>query len=271
MQEKTADFTQVLAYLATNNCQQAIALMTSWSLDSLVLFLVRNSKLLPTLRQPEFADFWASKRDLLRLPANPAFRFVRQPGIDDADFVTGYLAFLLELKSEPSTSIVHKPLDDLSFHMVRKRLSQAFIALGTTKELDDIHKFAALLYNKEGFAKQFGCPGYLLLFNGYLHLSQNFLRLEKKDLAEEAVKNCWKWLHLAELTEQESQEAINNCYFGEGLKFSNPFKLAKIADIKVLLLQQAGTLLPLANQLEAQKAAFELYSQKSHSNQQYLK
>ncbi|MFA6302672.1 MAG: DUF5630 domain-containing protein, partial [Legionella sp.] len=244
MQEKTADFTQVLSYLTTNKCQQAIALMASWSFERLVLFLVRNSKLLPTLRQPEFADFWAAKRDLLRLADNPAFRFVRQPGMEDADFVTGYLAFLLELKSEPNSSFVHKPLDDLSFHMVRKRLSQASIALGSTQELDDVHKFAALLYNKEGFAKQFGCPGYLLLFNGYLHLSQNFLRLEKKELAEEAVKNCWKWLHLAELTEQESQASINNCYFGEGLKLSNPFKLEKSADIKEFLLQQSGTLLP---------------------------
>ncbi|KGP62731.1 hypothetical protein EP47_13660 [Legionella norrlandica] len=142
--------------------------------------------------------------------------------------------------------------------MVRKRLHLIFIELDKASE-ESLIKLGRILYNLEAFAKRHGCPGYLLLANGYIQLAIRYQLLNQEEQSAHAFQLCWKYLHLAELSENDSEESINNAYFGKGLALSNPVRLSTIAEMKSYCRKAAGELLNLDSQAHAEFGAYSMY------------
>ena len=264
MKEKSATQGKVVSYLTNNNFDKAIKLLEQWNDGQLAEFLFSHTQLHPKLKEPEYDRFWDSRRNSLRLPGNPDFRFMAQPGIHDSDFVIGYLLYLLQLKSKgiPSADGVSfigvKSTDYLSLHSIRSYLHQLFINLRTATETDLI-KIAEFLYNLESFAKKHQCPGYLLMANGYMQLALCYQNLRMDEQCRAGYALCWKFLHLAALTESDSEESINNAYFGKGIVLSTPFKLASIGEMKSYCLKAADRYLSPEDRIGAEKAGLSMY------------
>jgi hypothetical protein len=227
-------------------------------------FLVAHPQLHEPLRSPELNEFWDERRKALRLPGKVDFRFMAQPGIKDADQVIGYLLFLLQLhvqkakKEESVSALGVKPTDYLSIHCIRRHLHQIYLRLGKATE-DDLISIAEFLYNLEAFAKLHQCPGFLLMANGYMQLALRYQQLMREEECNAAFKLCWKFLHLAELSEHDSEESINNAYFGRGLVLSTPFNLDSIHEMKSHCLKAANTCLSREETIGAEQAALSMY------------
>lgn len=255
---------KVISYLNANQFDAAIDLMSIWNNEQLALFQFHHSTLLSTLKSSVFDDFWQKKRAELRLPNNPDFRFLAQPMIHDADLVTGYLLYLLELKPQQAGRLINnndggfKATDFLSIHLVRLRLLRLYHVLEQATE-KDLEKLSRILFNLEGFAKVQGCPGYLLLADGYVQLALRYQKKQQEVECKAAYQLCWKYLHLATLSEPDSEESINNAYFGKGIVLSNPFKLNTIAEMKDYCRKAADVLLPLVTQAGEEQLAKKMY------------
>lgn len=264
MKEKSAEHGRAVSFLMNNNFVDVIKIVKKWNEEQLAEFLLNHPQIHEMLRSPELNQLWEEKRTNLRLPGNPDFRFMAQPGINDADFVMGYLLFLLKLKSQHSkneSSVSHvgvKSTDYLSMHAIRKYLHQIYIHIGQAKE-NDLRLIAEFLYNLEAFAKLHQCPGYLLMANGYMQLALRYQQMKSEDECTAAFKLCWKFLHMAELSEAESEESINNAYFGNGLVLSNPFKLASIAEMKSYCFKAANNYLSVTDTAGAEQSACSMY------------
>lgn len=260
MNRKPLSFGKVLTCFSDKRYAEALKWINRWNNECLAQFLHHNPRALESIRELVFDAFWKQRLDDLRIPHDSMFRFIEQPGIKNADLVSGYLLFLLELKpktAETSASdetCLFKPTDLLSFHLVRQRLHLMFL-----KE-ENLTAFSKVLSSLESFAKLQGAPGHLLLANGYMQLALRYQKLNSYTRCQDAFKMCWKYLHIAELTQDVSQAAINNAYFGKGLVLATPFALATIFDMKSYLRSIAGSkLLPMANQVGAEYAAHFMY------------
>lgn len=264
MKEKLPAKEKVVSFLTNNEFDKAINVLEQWNNEQLAEFLSSHAPLYPKLKEPQYNQFWEQRRNDLRLPGFPDFRFMAQPGIKDADFVIGYFLYLLRLKSntaQPKDALSFvgvKSTDYLSFHSIRSYLHQIFMNLRTAKE-DELIKLAEFLYNLESFAKKHQCPGYLLMANGYMQLALRYQNLEMEAQCGAAYTLCWKYLHLAGLTESDSKESINNAYFGKGVVLSNPFKLASIADMKNHCMRAAGSYLSSEERLGAERAGLSMH------------
>lgn len=264
MKERTSKEKHVAALLNNNQFDDALKQIKGWNDVQIAEFHRTYPQLHLQLSSEEFHDFWEQWRLKLRLPNYPDFRFMAQPGVNDADFVTGYLLYLLELKpeagkkDEADKETGFRSTDYLSFHLVRKRLHSCYVSLGKAKE-EDLLKIGRILYNLEVFAKLHGCPGYLLIANGYMQLAVAYLRLQQTDACSHAFQLCWQYLHLASLSEKDSQESIHNAYFGKGLVLSNPFNLKTVLEMKHYCLKAAADLLPLESQTRAEMDAYSMY------------
>lgn len=261
MNEKSCQYDRVLTYLSGGQFAEFIGVMKFWNNEQLSEFLINNMKMHSILKMPDFSAFWDERRSQLRIPSSPTFRFMAQPGILNADLVIGYLMFLFELKSRNQDKPLEgEPYDVLSFHQTRKRLHEVYLLIPQLNTVD-LEQLAKTLYNLERFAKQHGCPGYLLLANAYMQLALGFKRKNNEEQCELSFKLCWKFLHLGALSEKDSRESINNAYFGEGIILSNPFNLATIAELTTYCRKAAGDVLPLSSQDGAEQAAKLIYKQ----------
>ncbi len=232
--------------------------------EQLAEFLVKYPQCYEQLRVVELNDFWDGRRNALRLPGRVDFRFMAQPGIKDADQVIGYLLFLLQLQTQ-HTKVAQaegaqgvKSTDYLSIHSIRRHLHHIYLALAKASE-DDLTRVAEFLYNLEAFAKLHQCPGFLLMANGYMQLALRYQQLTLEDQCNAAFKLCWKFLHLAELSEPSSKESINNAYFGKGLVLSTPFNLSSVREMKTYCFKAADTFLSIQDTLGAEQAASLMY------------
>lgn len=264
MKEKLLKYKPLQTFLDADDFTSSMKLMSSWNNEQLAELLLHFPHRLEQFRLPEFDDFWETWRDKLRLPNNPDFRFMLQPGIKDADLVIGYVLFLLELKPKEAgkeqcdTKVDMKPTDYLSIHSIRHKLHQIYAVIGQANETD-LEYLGCVLYNLEAFAKLHQCPGYLLLANGYMQLAVRYQQLARTEQGSASFQLCWKFLHLAALSEPYSGESINNAYFGKGLSLSNPFRQKSIVEMKGYCRKAAADLLPLDLQNGAEKAASLMY------------
>ncbi|KTD43657.1 DUF5630 domain-containing protein [Legionella quateirensis] len=264
MKEKSTTQGKVVSFLTNNHFDKAIKILEQWNDGQLADFLFSHTQLHPKLKEPQYNQFWERRRTNLRLPGNPEFRFMAQPGIHDSDFVMGYLLYLLQLKSKTTQSpdgvsfIGVNATDYLSFHSIRTYLHQIFINLRNASEADLI-KIAEFLFNLESFAKKHQCPGYLLMANGYMQLALCYQNLRMEEQCRAGYILCWKFLHLASLTESDSEESINNAYFGKGIVLSTPFKLASIDEMKKYCIQAADSYLSHEDRIGAEKAGLSMY------------
>lgn len=259
MLSNSLPFETVLAHLSNSQFALAIDQMKLWKNQRLAEFLFNHSKLHKLLQLPDFNEFWEERRYELHISTDPFFSFKPQPGVPDCDLVAGYLLYLLEQK------ITHPEFltdDFLSFHLIRHRLHGYTVKIADLKsgfelKLGQLDKY---LYNLEGFAKQQGCPGYLLLAYGYLQAAL-FNQQLSKVTCEESFKYCWKYLHLAALSEKDSEAAIHNAYFGKGLVLSNPFELDTIPRLKEYYRELAGNFLTPKGQSAMEQSALITYQQ----------
>lgn len=230
----------------------------------LAKFLLSYPQLYEQLRSSELNEFWDERRKSLRLPGTVDFRFMPQPGIKHADQVIGYLLFLLQLHTQKikpqqsASSLGVKPSDYLSIHCIRRHLHHLYLTLDKASE-DDLRTFAEFLYNLEAFAKLHQCPGFLLVANGYMQLALRYQQLMHEDQCNAAFKLCWKFLHIAELSEHTSKESINNAYFGRGIVLSTPFNLDSIHEMKSYFLKAANTYVSREDIIGAEQAALSMY------------
>lgn len=209
--------------------EEAMFLMDDWRLSMLASYLKFFPHHRTILNNELFNDFWASKRESLRLPQSDAFRFEKSTTLSDMDFVIGYLYYLLALESNEQK--------DYSKYQTYKKLALSFSSIHAWYLV--IHELIAapvsnittycdnLVETLNAFNAQsslYGTPGYLLLSKTYLHLGLLVAtHHEEKDRQIPAFKLALKNLELARLDEKRSASDIHNAYFGNGLGAGNPF------------------------------------------------
>ncbi|CAM2818330.1 DUF5630 domain-containing protein [Legionella worsleiensis] len=264
MNKKKSTTEKAVFYLSTDQRSKALEYLERWNNEQLAEFLLNHLSLHEQLKETQYDSFWTNRRMNLRIPGYPDFRFQAQPGISDADFVIGYLLYLLQLKSKKTQS-AEDPFflrvtssDYLSFHSIRSCLHRAYTSLNKATEAD-LNKLAEFLYNLEYFAKKHQCPGYLLVAYGYMRLALKYQQLGLSDPCRAAYTLCWKFLHLAALTETQSEASINNAYFGKGIILSTPFELSSISEMKTYCAQVAGGYLSSDDCIGAEKAGLFMY------------
>lgn len=254
--QRDRQFKNLDIYLKQGKYPEAIELMRGWQPAYLALFQDSYPQQQATLRHGEFGQFWQECRENLRLNGYPDFRFMAQAGITDADFVTGYLFYLLALKSKKEKggtsskefdSYLEQSIKFSSIHAVQTALQTFEI-----QKMEDFDSFCQQLVQSllslQKVANLHGTPGYIQLADGYLHLAIQARSLGKSTQSAAAFASVWKYLHLARLAEKDSATATHNAYFGLGLALSNPFKIESIDAMLQECHKLAGGSLPLSDQ-----------------------
>lgn len=100
-----------------------------------------------------------------------------------------------------------------------------------------------IIQTAEIAANYHGTPGYLILAETYYSIAEYNHALNDDESVTLSLILCLQSLTSASLRMIESEAAINNAYFGQGLAASNPFKLDNIEDMKKLIITNAGTYL----------------------------
>ena len=258
---KDKQFKALAAHLEKGEHQEAAALMLQWQSAYIAIFQQQFPEHKKTLRHADFDEFWQKRRESLRLSASPSFRFQRQPSLNDADFVTGYINYLMALKNKDSRQYeeyLAMAIDHGSLHAVQTVVHSLIMA--NNKHPDYAVNLSKQLLLLDKFAERFGTPGYLLLANGYLHVAISTIgKPEAVAQNSAAFSFVWKNLHLAHLAEEDSAAAIHNAYFGKGVAASNSFKIASINKMLEHCREVAGDAFPLAMQNYVKNQAIREY------------
>ncbi|STX28574.1 Ankyrin repeat protein [Legionella beliardensis] len=236
--DRTKEFYKVSSCLQSAKFDEVIENIRTWPLVWLIQFNQRYPEYYDILKLTAFDTLWAEKRAELRISFNPHFTFSSQKYIPDIDFVLGYLLYLAALQAkknlhdEAFNDYLTHAIHFNSFHARQTYLHHLIMQKTNSKSASET--ILSILHNWEPSLAKHGTPGYLLLANNYLHLVVT--RLEIKDEDESQHDNIhfylWKNLVLAELVEPLSQNAINNAYFGEGLKLSNFMQFNSLKELK---------------------------------------
>lgn len=222
--------------LTKNDYSAAIALMQLWAPASLALFQLQYPAHTSKLRQAEFDDFWQDCREKLRLPGHPEFRFQKQANLSDADFVSGYVFYLLALKNkedkETYQTYMQQAISHKSVHALQALMHGLIIQESTSKE-----KYYELLSQAvltiENVVKHHGTAGYLLLAKGYFRLAMIASECDDEARARSSAVFIFvlKALYLARFAEADSSAEIHNAFFGRGLSKGAPFDFERIDDM----------------------------------------
>ncbi len=271
---RNKEFKTLDSYLKQNKHSEAIKLMQCWQPAYLALFQKEYPKHQTTLRQDDFNLFWQKSRENLRLNRYPNFCFMPQAGITDADFVTGYLFYVLALKrkkdgdsssNDDFISYLDQAIQFSSIHAAQIVLQT--LEMRKIESFDSFcRELAECLLNLQKFANLHGTPGYIQLAVGYLHLAIQARSHGTATQSAAAFASVWKYLHLARLAEKDSAAEIHNGYFGLGLKLSNPFKIESIDAMLQECRKLAGDSLSLTEQgFIKQQATQEYHALKEYS------
>jgi hypothetical protein len=251
---KEKQFKEIDSLLNQHNYASVMSQMSKWQPAYLALFQEKFPEHNETLRHADFNLFWQERRESLRLSECPDFRFQTQIDINDADFVTGYVFYLLALKNKENSRMaiydnyLAQSIELSSFHATQKLLHD----LETDKTHQNQGNYKPLLetlHNLERNISRHGSPGYILLANSYLYVAIKTKLIEDSRAISDTAFSCvWKYLNLAKIAMQHSIESIHNAYFGFGLSRSNPFKLPTIESMLTECLKISGDALPLRSQ-----------------------
>lgn len=263
-------FVKVNIMLADGQYNDAANELMAWQAAPLARYYRENAPHQKTLKKPEFNELWHAKLDSLHLKESPDFKFVSQPGILDADIFLGYVFYLLAIKSKQG----QKPYD------YRQYLKQAMIHHSIAAHQTCLHEIiiaenpnhqdagealARLLEDWVLVANLQGTPGYLLLASGYVHLAELALANGHSEEHRNAYYAAWKYLHMAALSEQYCDAAINNAYFGEGMRMANLFEFESIGEMKLGCASIAKKTLGESEQFSAESEAKREFASLTHT------
>lgn len=96
-----------------------------------------------------------------------------------------------------------------------------------------------------------GTPAFLLCASAYFDIGRYYFTLQNKNECLMAMVNSLAYLHLAEMFENISSDALSNNYYGQGIKESNRWNIPTIAQLRSQLIKYAGL-----NTLSQERALF---------------
>jgi hypothetical protein len=244
------EFKELDALLKQTQWRAAIIKMQSWQVAYLALFQQEYPHHQASLKRAEFNSFWQKQLMLLGQTVEKHFHFEPQPGIHPMDWVSGYVFYLLALKSRENKQMsnyhlyLQSALGYQSFHALRLWMHEIIIR----KEVSSFSSCQSLLTMVEQFysiAKAHGSPGYLLLVNAYLQIALRAKGLsETQDMKKNAFAQLWRSLYFAKCMETQSKESVHNAYLGFGLSYSNALKANSIDELILASQEIAGDDLP---------------------------
>jgi|GEM_PF-4435717 len=260
---KESQFAKAEQLLKLEMFPKAAQEMRAWPSSWIAGFYSAYPQYQEIIQQDFFADFWHSSCKKLHLKSVPDFHFVTQPGFSDAEFVLGYIFYLLALQSkqkkqeESYHSYIKK---SLAFQSIHAHQHWYHHKLCTDKPMaEKLQHLAELLYSWEFFAHKQGTPGYLILANGYWQLVK-LAHETKENSFENADYLFWKYLYLAKRCEPFCKAAIHNAYFGMGLELSNFFQAATINKIELAYKNYNTAFFNDVNRTRAEFEAEHLFS-----------
>lgn len=240
-------------YLKQGLFDDATKFMLRWQDAYLAFFQQQFPEHRQTLSQDAFIPFWQQRLAALSLTERPGFHFMAQKNVSDADFVVGYVFYLLALKYHKKGDeaeykrYIDQAMAYSSFHAIRLIL-QPLVKPKNPITADCVTTLAETLHNLRSFADDHASPGYLVLADGYLHLAAFAKKADNLAVCETAFTQAWKYLHLARLATADSSAEINNAYFGLGLEHGTTFKFDSIEKMLDACLKLAGKTLMLPQQ-----------------------
>jgi hypothetical protein len=258
-------FVKVNTMLAEERYKDAAEEMAAWLPAPLTRYYLENAPYQKTLRKPEFDELWQFQLAKLSLKESPEFKFVSQPGIGDADLFLGYVCYLLALKKKQENNLgeYKRYLKNAMVHYSIQAHQTCLHEIIFAENMDFQAIYEDVSRLMEGwveFANLQGTPGYLLLASAYLQLTKSASETENKDHLHTAYFSAWKYLHLAKLSEPFCEAAINNAYFGKGLRLSNPLHLQSIDEMIMGCHSIAKNVLTEADQYSAESEAKRLFA-----------
>ena len=202
------------------------------------------------LNRPELTPFWEDQFNKLRLKRDPGFQF-RDPSPQScADFYCGYILYLASIKVKATDVFKYNHYIKLSivqfnsFHAHQAVLNTLVLQYRNSTEKEELDTFCAYVTKQYSLLLNFKTPGFLLLANTFYYLATFYQNLGLREESIACYQECWKHLHCAKLLERNSERDIHNAYFGQGLIFSNAFRLSTIDAIKDNFLTVAKEALP---------------------------
>ncbi|WP_133127956.1 Dot/Icm T4SS effector metaeffector MesI [Legionella nagasakiensis] len=214
----------------------AIALMQRWPPANWALFQLQYPAHTSKLQQAEFEDFWQDCRDKLRLPGHPDFRFQKQADLSDADFVSGYVFYLLALNNkedrEKYQTYMQHAISHKSVHALQALMHDLIIQESAAKE-QYYELLSQAVLTMENMVKHHGTAGYLLLAKGYLRLAMIASESDGETQARSSAVFIFvlKTLYLARFAEEDSAADVHNAFFGRGISKGAPFGFERIDDM----------------------------------------
>lgn len=235
------DFKPVHDLICAKKFEAAIQTMASWNPKKLATFCSDPAYIAAyvCMQSSAFDSFWQTRKGEI----SKKFTFQTQPGVCDADLTIGHILYLLahvEKNRGQLENYLHYLNQALKFNSIHAAQTLVHDQLVAVDEINSsaCQSIASTLNSMENLAKRHGTPGYLLLANGYAHLLRRRAVNEEDDAdsyqveqSDAILATLWKYLYLAKYTEDDSQEAIQNAYFGAGLVNSTAFRLSTIDEM----------------------------------------
>lgn len=85
-----------------------------------------------------------------------------------------------------------------------------------------------------------GTPVFLLCAISYFRIGEYYAILDNLNDSKSAYQNALTYIYLAKFFEQESHDAINNAYYGQGIINSNPWEISTINELILHLIKFSG-------------------------------
>lgn len=222
----------------SNSPQEVILFLEKLEIPMLPLIFLNNKELVFRIAQPIYLNYFLDFLQKIPVDAKPEFNFLKPNFISTFEFILGYIAYIA-VSEDNSEQMLKVAAQFYSYHALENWINSIIVSY---------YKDFSLCIHAEPIIKLldsmiifYGTPGFLLGARFFYHLIQ-VSQLHQSTLEEGTgefptivysyIKNMIIYLDMASVLESQSQNEINNAYFGEGLSLSNPFYLDQITLIR---------------------------------------
>ena len=214
------------------------------------------------LDRPELNKYWSDKFHGL---TDPFFevraKFREQEGMSKADFYCGHVLYRHAMTHKHEKYMKHAFYTFNSFHAASYHIYNLLIERLKDKDVEKSRTLDKYLVSEASRFLDFKTPGCLLLSVVFQQLGAIYSKQNQTKESRIAFQKAWLYLNLAEKFEESSTREIHNAYFGRGYKLSNPARLETLSELKLNLIDQAGTVLSRQTTDVLEKVANEIMKQ----------
>jgi hypothetical protein len=264
----------ILSDSTTKGIDHIVATLSKLKPVELALLKAQGShRLQRILDSDELTPLWENKFNKLRLNSKPDFQFRDPYPQSKGDFYCGYVLYLKALKEKQNDndSIDYLSLaiaNFKSFHAHHEFLSSLMIECKKRPSKAVLDQIFEYVTDVTSDLQNLKTPGCLLLANTSFQLGALYQQLGFKTEARACYRSSWTNIHLAELLVKDSEKALHNAYFNQGIQASNSFGLESLSDMKRKALELISAALPGSVRVLCEETALRIFKNNFQENEE---